>query len=136
MRAQLDLTALSAKRHIVATVAIVEDDSDLRQALTHLLRARRFMTNAFADAESFLAFPLRSEVDCLILDVRLPGMSGIDLQKRLAEEGRRLPLVFVSAHEDRAVHDGAMKAGAIAFLRKPVSGNRLMQALETALTSG
>jgi FixJ family two-component response regulator len=136
MRAQLDLTALSTKRHGVATVAIVEDDRDLQQALATLLMAHGFRTSAFFDAESFLAFARRSEIDCVILDVRLPGMTGVEAQRRLAEEGTRLPLVFVSAHEDGSVHDGVMHAGAIAFLKKPVSGRRLMKALETALTPG
>jgi FixJ family two-component response regulator len=117
-------------------VAIVEDDSSLQRALAHLLRASRFTTDTFSDAESFLASARQSDVDCVILDVRLPGMSGIELQERLAAEGKHVPLVFVSAQEDGAVRDRALRAGAVAFLKKPVSGERLLRALDTALKAG
>jgi DNA-binding response OmpR family regulator len=107
-------------------VAIVDDDEDLREALASLLKASRFTIDSFSRAEAFLEFPRRNETRCLILDVRLPGMSGIELQKRLTDEGGRLPIVFISGHGDDSLRDLVMKAGAVAFLTKPVRSQTLL----------
>jgi FixJ family two-component response regulator len=117
----------------IGIVAIVDDDDDLREALASLLRASNFAIDTFATAEDFLAFPQQEEVNCLVLDVRLPGMSGIELQKKLLENGRKIPIVFISAHSDLPVRDLVMKAGAVAFLSKPVRAKVLLQEIETAL---
>jgi FixJ family two-component response regulator len=124
---------LNETTHRIRIVAIVDDDDDLREALASLLRASRFAIDTFSTAESFLDSPRRKEVSCLILDVRLPGMSGIELQKRLAEEGSYCPIVFISAHGDAAVRDLVMKAGAVAFLSKPVRSQALLQEINAAL---
>jgi FixJ family two-component response regulator len=117
----------------IGTVAIVDDDEDLREALASLLRACRFTIDTFSTAESFLGFPHREDVSCLILDVRLPGMSGIELQKRLQNEGNTFPILFISAHGDTSVRDLVMKAGAAAFLSKPVRSQALLQEIDAAL---
>jgi len=114
-------------------VAIVDDDEDIREALASLLKARRFTIDSFSTAEAFLDFPRRNETRCLILDVRLPGMSGIELQKRLTDEGGRLPIVFISGHGDDSVRDLVMKAGAVAFLTKPVRSQTLLNEIDAAL---
>jgi FixJ family two-component response regulator len=119
--------------HRVGIVAIVDDDEDLREALASLLKASRFTIDSFSTAEAFLEFPRRKETLCLILDVRLPGMSGIELQKRLINEGDRFPIVFISAHGDESVRDLVMKAGAVAFLAKPVRSQTLLNEIDAAL---
>ena len=119
--------------HRIGVVAIVDDDEDLREALGSLLRASNFAIDTFPTAEAFLTFPRREEVNCLVLDVRLPGMSGIELQKRLLDAGYEIPIVFISAHSDSSVHDLVMKAGAVAFLSKPVRAKELLHEIEAAL---
>jgi FixJ family two-component response regulator len=124
---------LSETLHRVGIVVIVDDDEDLREALASLLTASRFTIDSFSTAEAFLEFPHRKETRCLILDVRLPGMSGIELQKRLIDEGDRFPIVFISAHGDDSVRDLVMKAGAVAFLTKPVRSHTLLGEIDAAL---
>ena len=114
-------------------VAIVDDDEALREALASLLNASRFVIDSFSTAEAFLEFPRRKETRCLILDVRLPGMSGVELQKRLIDEGDRFPIVFISAHGDDSVRDLVIKAGAAAFLTKPVRSKTLLNEINAAL---
>lgn len=117
----------------IGIVAIVDDDDDLREALGGLLRASRFKIETYSTAEDFLNSPRRREVSCLILDVRLPGMSGIELQKKLLDEGSTCPIVFISAHGDNKVRDLVMKAGAVAFLSKPVRSQALLKEIGSAL---
>jgi FixJ family two-component response regulator len=119
----------------VGIVAIVDDDEDLREALASLLKASRsrFTIDSFSTAEAFLDFPRRNETRCLILDVRLPGMSGIELQKRLTDEGGTLPIVFISGHGDESLRDLVIKAGAVAFLKKPVRSQTLLNEIDAAL---
>ena len=117
----------------VGIVAIVDDDEDLREALASLLKASRFTIDSFPTAEAFLEFPRRKETGCLILDVRLPGMSGIELQKRLVDEGDRFPIVFISANGDDSVRDLVIKTGAVAFLTKPVRSQTLLSEIDAAL---
>jgi FixJ family two-component response regulator len=117
----------------VGIVAIVDDDEDLREALESLLKASSFTIDSFSTAEAFLEFPRRKETRCLILDVRLPGMSGIELQKRLIEDGDSLPIVFISAHGDESVRDLVIRAGAVAFLTKPVRSQALLNEVNAAL---
>jgi FixJ family two-component response regulator len=117
----------------IGIVAIIDDDEDLREAVGSLLRASKFTIDTFPTAEAFLAFPRRDEVRCLVLDVRLPGMSGIELQKKLLDAGYGIPIVFISAHSDSSVRHLVMKAGAAAFLNKPVRARDLLHEIETAL---
>jgi FixJ family two-component response regulator len=117
----------------IGIVAIVDDDDDLREALASLLRASRFKIDAYSTAEDFLNSPRRREVSRLILDVRLPGMSGIELQKKLLDEGSTCPIVFISAHGDNRVRNLVMNAGAVGFLSKPVRSQALLKEIDSAL---
>jgi FixJ family two-component response regulator len=124
---------LTQRLQRIGFVAIVDDDDELREALASLLRASRFTIDTFASAEAYLDFPQRKEVNCLVLDVRLPGMSGIELQKQLVDLGSRTPIVFISARSDASVREMALKAGASAFLNKPVRAKELLSEIQLAL---
>ena len=117
----------------IGIVAIVDDDAEIREALASLLLASNFTIDTFSTAEAFLQFPCRKEVGCLVLDVHLPGMSGVELQKRLLDAGDKLPIVFISANSSSSVRDLVMRAGAAAFLYKPVRAKVLLQEIEAAL---
>ena len=111
-------------------VAIVDDDALFRRAIERLVRSAGFRVEAFGSAEDFLE---RGDLDwtaCTILDLKLPGMSGLDLQHRLATRPRPMPIVFVSAHDDAVARATALRAGAIAFLRKPFDDGALLGALD------
>jgi len=114
-------------------IAIVDDDEPLREALRSVLKAAGFLTDTFASAEEFLDSPRRSTTSCLILDVRLPGMSGIELQRRLVDANSDVPVIFVTAHGDGALRDLVMKAGAAGFLNKPVRSETLLKEIRAAL---
>jgi FixJ family two-component response regulator len=114
-------------------IAIVDDDEPLREALGSVMKAAGFATNTFASAEEFLNSANLRSTACLILDVRLPGMSGIELQKRLAEAKSRIPIIFVTAHGDASLRDLVMKAGAAGFLNKPVRSDALLKEIYAAL---
>jgi len=116
-----------------ATVYIVDDDAAVRDALSLLLGVRGFRTASFASAESFLASHRPGEVGCLLLDVRMPGMSGTELQSRLAAHGDPLPVIVITAHGDIPMARAALKAGAEDFLEKPIDEDALLQALRSAL---
>jgi two-component system response regulator FixJ len=114
-------------------IAIVDDDEPLREALGSVMKAAGFSTITFASAEDFLACANRKDTACLILDVRLPGMSGIELQKELAELNSQIPIVFVTAHGDTSLRDVAMRGGAAGFLNKPVRSDALLKEIHAAL---
>lgn len=117
-------------------VAIVDDDEPLREALGSVMKAAGFSPRTFASAEEFLAGDERDDTACLVLDVRLPGMSGIELQKQLSETDGRLPIVFITAHGDAMLRDSLMRAGAAAFLYKPVRSDALLKEIRRALEQG
>ena len=114
-------------------IAIVDDYEPLREALGSVLKAAGFPTNTYASAEEFVDSPSRNNIACLVLDVRLPGMSGIELQKQLEDAGSRVPIIFVTAHGDASVRELVMKAGAAGFLNKPVRSEALLKAIQSAL---
>jgi FixJ family two-component response regulator len=114
-------------------IAIVDDDEPLREALGSVMKAAGFATNTFATAEEFLESATRRETACLILDVRLPGMSGIELQKRLADADSTVPIIFVTAHGDASLRDLVMRSGAAGFLNKPVRSDALLREIHAAL---
>jgi FixJ family two-component response regulator len=114
-------------------IAIVDDDAPLREALGSVLKAAGFSPRTFASAEEFLACDDCDETACLVLDVRLPGMSGIELQKRLRETHGQIPIIFVTAHGDASLGDTLMRGGAKAFLNKPVRSDALVKAIRRAL---
>ena len=114
-------------------IAIVDDDEPLREALCSVMKAAGFSTRAFASAEEFLESGAGHSVACLILDVRLPGMSGIELQRRLTDDSSKVPIIFVTAHGDASLRESLMKAGAAGFMNKPVRSATLLKELEAAL---
>ena len=117
-------------------IAIVDDDEPLREALGSLIKAAGFSPRTFASAEEFLACDDCDDTACLVLDVRLPGMSGIELQKQLSKTNGRLPIVFVTAHGDATLRDSLMRTGAVAFLYKPVRSDALLKEIRRALEQG
>jgi len=114
-------------------ISIVDDDASIREALKSLMRSVRFDVEAFASAEEFLASDRLMNTECLILDVYLPGMSGLELQNRLNNERRGIPIIFITAHADEALRQRAMKAGAIDLLSKPVRRDPLFKAIQSAI---
>jgi two-component system response regulator FixJ len=117
----------------IGLIAIVDDDEPLREALGSVLKAAGFSIDTFASAEEFLASPNRAEIACLILDVRLPGMSGIELQRRMSESGDATPIIFVTAHGDVSLRDSVIRSGAVGFLNKPVRSDALLKQIHAAL---
>jgi FixJ family two-component response regulator len=114
-------------------VCVVDDDSLIRDSTVRLIRSFGFRVEAFASAEEFGNSGYLEETACLILDVRMPGMDGLELQHRLSEAGERIPIVFITAHADEEQERRAMEAGAIGFLYKPFSQQSLLQAVRSAL---
>jgi FixJ family two-component response regulator len=112
---------------------VVDDDRSVRDALENLISSVGFEVKLFASAEEFLDSDAALQADCAILDVRLPGISGIDLQQRLAADGQSIPIIIITAQGDDKTRDEAVAAGAIAFLKKPVKEEVLLAALESAL---
>jgi FixJ family two-component response regulator len=116
-------------------VYIVDDDESMREALSSLLRSVGLQVLVFASAQDFLAHPLASVPSCLVLDVRLPGLSGLDLQRDLAASGRVIPIIFITGHGDIPMSVRAMKAGANEFLSKPFREQDLLDAIAQAIAN-
>jgi FixJ family two-component response regulator len=116
-------------------VFIIDDDESVRRALRRLLRSVGIHAEVCATAEEFLEVAPEPTPGCLILDVHLPGASGLDLQERLLAEGRRIPIVFITAYPEEPSRQRALHAGAIAFLAKPFEEQSVLTALATALQS-
>jgi FixJ family two-component response regulator len=114
-------------------VAVIDDDKDVRDALADLFQSVDLHVELFASVQEFLARRVPFRPACLVLDVRLPGRSGLDFQKDLVKEGVNPPIVFISAHADVPISVGAMKAGAIEFLTKPVRQQELLDAIHLAI---
>ena len=113
-------------------MSIVDDDESVRESTKALVRSLGYAARAFASAEEFLnSNP--DDTSCLILDVQMEGLSGVELQERLIAEGRRTPIIFVSAFPDERIRDRALGAGAIGFLRKPFSDEKLIHHIDSAL---
>ena len=115
------------------TVYLVDDDPGVRKALSRVLREDGFGVEAFESAEAFIERPGDGRAGCLVLDVSLPGLDGLELQRRLAEAGQALPIVFVSGHGDIPMSVKAIKAGANDFLTKPVEAQALLSAVRSAI---
>jgi FixJ family two-component response regulator len=114
-------------------IAVVDDDDALRNSLDDLLQSVGFRVQDFASAEAFLQAQPVPETACLLLDVRLPGMNGLELQRQLGMMHWRLPIIFVTAYADDDVHAHALAAGAIAVLSKPCREADLLHAIDVAL---
>jgi FixJ family two-component response regulator len=114
-------------------VSVVDDDESVRESLPDLLREFGFSVKAFASAEDFLASYALGQTRCLVLDVAMPGMSGLDLQDELLRRRRAIPIVFITAGGDESLEPRAMAGGAVACLFKPFSSTALLDAVTVAL---
>jgi len=115
------------------TVFIVDDDRGMRQAIQDLVQSVGLRAESFASGEEFLRKKHNSRPSCLVLDVRLPQMSGLDFQRRLGETGMHIPIIFVTAHGDIPMSVRALKSGAVEFLTKPFRDQDLLDAIQQAL---
>ena len=116
-----------------ATVFVVDDDAPLRESLRNLIRSVGLRVELFASAQEFLQSQQPDTPSCLVLDVRMPGLSGLDLQKQTSEAGLEIPIIFITGHGDVPMTVRAMKAGAVEFLTKPFRDQDLLDAIQQAL---
>jgi len=116
-----------------AMITIVDDDDFVRESLRDLLESLGYAVSTFESAERFLQSGRLPETSCLISDVKMPGLSGLDLQSRLLAEGRRIPVIFITAFPEERFRIRARSAGAVGFLIKPLDEGSLISCLETAL---
>lgn len=114
-------------------VAIVDDDDAVRVALEGLLRSAGLAARAYESAEEFIRSGQQSQVSCLIADIRMPGMSGLELQAKLNSENCKVPIVFITAHGDAQMRLQALRAGAVEFLAKPFNDEVLLETVRAAL---
>jgi FixJ family two-component response regulator len=115
------------------TVFIVDDDISVRESLEALIRFEGWQTETFASGQDFLARPRTLSPSCLVLDVSLPDLNGLDLQKRVAADRSEMPIIFITGHGDVPMTVRAMKAGAVEFLEKPVDSDALLNAIRDAI---
>jgi FixJ family two-component response regulator len=114
-------------------ISIVDDDESVRSATRSLVRSLGLVAYAFASAEEFLQSPHLDATACLISDVQMPGMSGVELQNKLATDGRYIPIIFITAYPTESIRARALRGGAICFLHKPFDGQTLIKCLTSAL---
>jgi FixJ family two-component response regulator len=114
-------------------VSIVDDDASVRIATHRLVRSLGFTAHTFASADEFLRSPLMDSTSCIIADIQMPGMSGLDLQAVLRTQGRQLPIIFITAFPEEKIRARAMDGGAVCVLAKPFHATMLIRKLETAL---
>src|SRR4051812_23487518 len=114
-------------------IFVVDDDQSVREALASLIRSAGWNAEVFVSADEFLAAPRSETPSCLVLDVGLPGLSGLDLQSRLAQTGQRIPIVFITGLGDVPMTVRAMKAGAVEFLTKPFQEQELLDGISRAV---
>jgi two-component system, LuxR family, response regulator FixJ len=118
----------------IAKIAIVDDDWAMREAIKTLVETVGLSAEGFSSAEEFLSSQYARDSQCLILDVRMPGMSGLELQRRLVETYRDMPVILITAHGDEERRARALKGGAVEYLLKPFSEESLLGAVRTALS--
>src|SRR5277367_2128192 len=116
-------------------VAIVDDDDLMRSALQGLLKSADLSAQAFASAEEFLKSGQQNQVGCLVADIRMPGMSGLELQAKLNADQCRIPTIFITAHGDEKMRMQALRAGAVEFMAKPFDDEALLESVRVALES-
>jgi FixJ family two-component response regulator len=116
-------------------ISIVDDSESVRSALSRLLRLHGYVPHAFASAENFLRSDRLSETACLIADVRMPGMNGVELLEHLVQQGRHIPVIFITAFPEEGSRSRAMKSGAVCFLKKPFDAQVLINYIDAALKS-
>ena len=123
----------SPKSHATPIVFVVDDDISVRESLELLIRSEGWQPETFASAQEFLAHPRKLAPSCLVLDVSLPGLNGLELQKRVAVERIEMPIIFITGHGNVPMTVQAMKAGAVEFLTKPFSDDVLLSAIRNAI---
>lgn len=114
-------------------IAIVDDDKSIRNATSHLLKAAGFTAVAFQDAESFLEWPSRTTVACMVADMRMPGMSGLELYEALAAAGHDVPTVIITAHPEEQTQSRARAVGILCYLSKPYGPDEFLECVRDAL---
>jgi FixJ family two-component response regulator len=114
-------------------ISIIDDDESIRRTTTRLIESFGFRTTTFEAAEMFLTSGQLHDTSCLIVDVRMPGMDGLELQSQLATAGCRIPIIFITAYDDQKSRERAMQAGAVAFLGKPFTDEQLLQTIRSTL---
>jgi FixJ family two-component response regulator len=119
-----------------SVISVVDDDASVRVATNNLLRSRGYIVHTFASAEEFLGSPYLDETSCVIADVQMSAMSGLDLLTEMRVKGRASPFIFITAYPDESIRARALKAGAVCFLAKPFAVHRLIECLEAALEAG
>jgi len=117
-------------------VSIVDDDQPFRESMRKLMTSLGYTVEAFPSAANFLASPHLAETSCLVTDVQMPGMTGIELYRRLVDAGHAIPTILVTAYPNEAVRARALKDGIVCYLRKPVDDDHLERCLRSALQSG
>lgn len=117
----------------IPLISVVDDDLSVREATTSLLESHGYTTVAFGSAEEFLGSARLQETCCLVTDVKMPGVSGVDLQRRLISAGHRIPTIFMTAYPEEHLRVAALEAGALGFLSKPLNEAHLISCLEGAL---
>lgn len=130
------LDGFARKRDLVARaplISVVDDDLSVREATASLLEAYGYATAAFASAEAFLRSEFLDDTSCLVTDVRMTGLSGVELHAQLRDAGRPIPTILVTAYPEAHLQRAAIEGGALAFLTKPVSEERLISCVEGAL---
>ena len=115
-------------------LSVVDDDEMLRESLPDLLREFGFEARAFSSGQEFLSSEYPDETKCLILDVAMPGMSGLEVQKELKRLGKLIPIIFITGHKNDHIRKEALKGGAVKFLYKPFSDSALLDAVNEALS--
>ncbi|MDR6952061.1 FixJ family two-component response regulator [Ancylobacter sp. 3268] len=115
-------------------ISIIDDDESVRTATASLVRSLGFDTSTFASAEDFLHSPRLLDSDCVITDVQMPGMSGVELQARLRQGGHRMPLIFITAFPEERLRRQVTASGAVGFLSKPFDGSEMIACLDEALS--
>ena len=123
------------QKKILAVIGIVDDDESVRDSISSLLRSAGYKTEGFESAEAYLNSDRASEPNCLLLDVRMPGLSGLQLQSELNHQKVSIPVIFITAHPDEQVRERALSEGAVAVLGKPFNDEVLLGAIDSAVGS-
>ena len=132
-RAEKVAEAVMPKRTLIS---IVEDDQPFRESMRRLLMSRGYTVEAFPSAADFLGSPILPETGCLVADVQMPGMTGVELHRSLIDAGYAIPTILVTAYPNEAIRNRALKNGVVCYLSKPVDDEHLERCLRTALESG
>ena len=120
----------------VTLVSIVDDDESVRDAMKSLVRSFGYRVETFGSAAEFLESSQVENTDCLVTDVQMPGLSGVELQNRLLSDGYHMPTIFISAFPNSQIEEWVLQSGAIGYLRKPFNDHELLEHLETAVNWG